>query len=67
MAAPQGQHACKLMELVCQIVDLPEGSPCFLCLVMEGEECVWADVGDEFTMKGRNTQIWHDATEGHFM
>jgi len=31
------------------------------------EECVWDEVGDEITIEGRNAQIWHDATEDHFM
>ncbi len=25
------------------------------------------EVGDEITMEGRNTIIWHEASEGHFM
>jgi len=67
MDTTQGQHACEMAQLVRQIVDNPEGSPCFLCLLTEGRECVWDDVGDEITMEGRNTIIWHEASEGHFM
>jgi len=67
MDAPQGQHDCEMAQLVRQIVDFPEGSPCFLCLTTEGRECVWDDIGDEITMEGRNTIIWHEASKGHFM
>ncbi len=66
MAAPQGQHAHEMAELVHQIVDVPDGPPCFLCQMTEGRECVWDDVGDELTMEG-STVIWHEASEGHFM
>jgi len=67
MDATQGQHACEMVQLVQQIVDIPEGSPCFLCLMTKGRECVWDEVGDKITMEGRNTIIWHEASEGNFM
>jgi len=57
MDAPQGQHAHEIAQLVRQIVDFPEGSPCFLCQMTEGLECVWDEIGDELTMEGRNTII----------
>jgi len=56
-----------MAQLVHEIVDVPESSPCFLCLMTEGTECVWDVVGDEITMEGRNAIIWHDASQGHFM
>jgi len=67
MDATQGQHAHEMAQMVRQIVDILEGSPCFLCLMMEGRECVWDEVGDEITMEGRNTIIWHEESEGRFM
>ncbi len=67
MDAPQGQHAHEMVQLVRQIVNFPEGSPCFLCQTTEGRECIWDEIGDELTMEGRNTIIWHEASEGHFM
>jgi len=67
MAAAQGQYDWEMAKLVYQIVDFPEGSPCFLCQMMEGRECVWDEVGPELTMEGRNTIIWHEASEGAFM
>jgi len=67
MAAGQGQDDREMAELVRQIVDFPEGSPCFLCQTTEGRECIWDEVGPELTMEGRNTIIWHEASEGASM
>jgi len=65
--APQRQHAHEMAQLVRQIVNFLEGSPCFLCQMTEGRECVWDEVGDEITMEGRNVIIWHEASESHFI
>jgi len=67
MASPPWQHVCKLAQLVRQIIDLPEGSPCFLYLTTEGAVCFWDDVGDNIIIEGRNAEIWLDATKDGFM
>ncbi len=34
-----------MVQLVRQIVNFLEGSPCFLCQTTEGRECIWDEIG----------------------
>jgi len=42
--------------LIQQIVNLPLGMPCFLCLTMYGQECIWEEIGGEMLLEGNRTK-----------
>jgi len=47
-------------NLVKQIIDLPEGMPCFLCHTTSGRECVWDEIGEEMLYEGNKILAWYD-------
>ncbi len=50
--------------LVQQIVNLPLGMPCFLCLTMHGQECIWEEIGGEMLSEGNKILDWYKKSKG---
>jgi len=45
--------------LIQQIMNLPEGMPCFLCQTTHGGECIWEEIGDEMLLEGNKILAWY--------
>jgi len=45
--------------LVQQIINLPQGMPCFLCETMHGQECIWDKIGGEMLSEGNKILDWY--------
>jgi len=46
----------QIICLIEEITNVPEGSPCFLCLTTDGKECLWHEIGEDIVAKGNDTQ-----------
>jgi len=49
--------------LIQQIINLPEGVPCFLCQMTHGGECIWDEIGDEMLSEGNNILAWYEKSK----
>jgi len=58
--------AREIAHLICEIMDVPEGSPCFLCQTTSSRECIWDEIGDDILERGLEARIWFESTEGNF-
>jgi len=45
--------------LIQQIINLPEGTPCFLCATTHCKECIWEEIGDEMLLEGNKIIEWY--------
>ncbi len=43
-----------LATLIREIVDVPEGSPCFLCATTAAQECIWTEIQTDILQAGKN-------------
>jgi len=60
------EHSCEISCMICEIVDVSEGSPCFLCQMTDLKECIWDEIGDDIMARGLEARIWFERTEGNF-
>jgi len=52
--------------MICKPVDVPEGSPCFLCVTTDSKECIWDKIRDDIVGRELEARIWFEHTEGTF-
>ena len=57
-ALPEPQE--EIDDLVKQILNLPQGMPCFLCDTTSGRECVWDEIGKEMLYEGNKILTWYE-------
>jgi len=60
------EHSHKILRMICEIADVPEGSPCFLCQMTDLRECIWDEIGNDIMARGLEARIWFERTEGTF-
>jgi len=60
------EYSCDISHMIHELADVPEGSPCFLCVTTDSRKCIWDKIGDDIIGRGLEARIWFEHTEGTF-
>jgi len=67
MANKVREYSYEISNMIHEITDVPEGSLCFLCLMIEIMECIWDEISIGIIARGIKAMIWFEKIEGTFM
>ena len=60
------EYSRDISRMIRELADVPEGSPCFLCITTDSRECIWDEIGDDIIGRGLEARIWFERSEGNF-